>query len=94
MGRVRPSEGLASRQIDDEWILLDLNGGNYYGLDEVGGTVWELLKQGKNPQEISDAMVERYVVSHGTLLADVVAFVNDLVDRGLVRPIEDGPSHD
>ena len=46
---IRPSdtvalcEGTSAREFDGEWVVLDLNAGNYFGLDDVGGKVWQEL---------------------------------------------------
>jgi len=79
-------DGVSARDFDGEWIILDLQGGNYYGLNELGGVVWHHLHAGRCAQEIAAAVAPMYAVSEQTILIDVLALINELVERGLVRP--------
>src|SRR5437879_2471429 len=89
MGRVRISGDVAAREFDREWIVLDLCGGNYYGLDELGGKVWHFLEEGMCPNEIADRLVELYAVERGVLLEDIIALADQFLERGLVQQRED-----
>jgi hypothetical protein len=78
-------EGVSAREFDGEWIVLDLSGGNYFGLDELGGRIWEHLRAGKSPAEIAALLAPSYDVAETTVLDDVLRLVDELVERGLVR---------
>jgi len=84
---VRAADQVATRQFDEETILLDLRGGNYFGLDETAGAIWERLNRGMSPQEIADQLVGTYEVERDVLLQDIVRFVDDLLDRELVTEL-------
>jgi hypothetical protein len=83
--RISIMEGVSARPFDGEWVILDLAGGNYYGLDEVGGAIWRHLAEQQSPREIAARLAPNYDVSEETLLSDVIALVGELLDRGLVR---------
>jgi hypothetical protein len=83
--RFRICSGISAREFDGEWIVLDLAGGNYFGLDEMGGAVWQNLDQGKSPQEIARLLATSYEAAEPVILEDVLAFVGELLARGLVR---------
>jgi hypothetical protein len=83
--RIRISGGVSARQFDGQWILLDLAGGNYFGLDEIGGTIWQNLSAGKSPAEIAGLLAPAYDVAEPILLRDVLRLVDELVRHGLVR---------
>jgi hypothetical protein len=86
--RVRVREGVGVRQFDQEWIVLDLVGGQYFGLDEVGGRIWTLVAAGHTPQEIANLLAGEYDVAHHVLERDTVAFVQRLLDLGLAAAVE------
>jgi len=44
--RVVIPERLLVQQLNCETVILDLDSGTYFGLDEVGTRVWQLLAQG------------------------------------------------
>ena len=69
----------------DRTVLLDAERGEYYGLDEVGGEIWELLRTGTPLSGIVTALEARYQVDRAELEADVIAIVTDLRDSSLIR---------
>ena len=73
-----------SQQVDDETVLLDLASGMYFGLDVVGRRIWELITQGKNLGEAASVITAEYEVEEALAQRDVIEFVRDLVDRGLL----------
>jgi hypothetical protein len=79
-----PAHGVHARRFDEELVLLDLAGGNYYALDEVGAQIWEALSHGRTPEQIAADLVERYETDLGTLRADVEELTRTLLDRGLL----------
>jgi len=76
---------VSAREFDGEWIVLDLRGGNYFGLDELGGIIWNHLSHGLSPAEIARLLAQSYEATEGWLLHDVLALVDELLDRDLVR---------
>ena len=41
--RIRIPDGVVFREVKGEAVLLELETGRYYGLDEVGTRIWQLL---------------------------------------------------
>lgn len=87
--RVRVPENLLFCDLDGEGVLLELDGGCYFGLDEVGNRIWKLLQKGVDLQTAFDTLLAEYEVSAETLRADLVAFVTALAASGLVT-VDDG----
>jgi hypothetical protein len=83
--RLDINDGVTAREFDGEWVVLDLQGGNYYGLNKVGGIVWQHLAAGQSPQEISGLLTPRLNVPEERLLADILKLVEELLKHGLVR---------
>jgi len=73
-----------SRQMGDEMVLLDLESGLYFGVDAVGQRIWEAFAEGRNVEEAVAVVVAEYEVDQARAQADVIAFVRNLVDRGLL----------
>jgi hypothetical protein len=73
-----------SRQTGDEMVLLDLESGLYFGVDGVGQRIWETFAEGRNLEEAIAVVVAEYEVEEAQAQADVIAFVRNLVDRGLL----------
>jgi len=86
--RLRANEHVAAREFDEEWVILDLEGGAYYGLDALGGRVWKLLVAGMSAEEAAEQLQADYDVDRAVLLNDVLALVNELLNRGLVTLLD------
>jgi len=68
-----------------ETVILDLNSGIYYGLDVVGARVWTLIEHVISVQAVCETIVSEYDVDAETCSRDVLAFVNQMRDIGLVE---------
>jgi hypothetical protein len=73
-----------TREFHDELVVLDLVAGEYFSLDALGAEVWAQLSRGSALEEIVDALATRYDVEVVRFRADLFAFVDDLVRRGLM----------
>jgi len=83
--RLGVCEGVSVREFDGEWIVLDLNGGNYFGLDQLGGAIWQELSAGKSPVEVVALLGKQYEVEEAIMLRDVLGLVDELIERRLMR---------
>jgi hypothetical protein len=83
--RVALRDDVVFRDLDGEMVLLDLATGVYFSLDPVGTRVWHLVAQGRSLPEIVATVVEEYEVGEARFSADLVGFVTDLREKGLVE---------
>lgn len=83
--RVRPD--VLSRQLKDETVLLDLEGGTYFGLNEVGAEVWALLRQEATVGELRRRILGAYDVKSADFDRDLEALLSDLQQRGLIEAV-------
>lgn len=72
------------RELGGEGVLLDLASGIYFGLDETGARLWQLLQAHGSLRRVFDEMLAEYDVTPEQLQADLLAFVGDLTRRNLV----------
>lgn len=82
--RFRVPEGVLHQRLDEETVLLDLDSGVYYGLDEVGTRVWELLSAHGSLPEVRRTMLDEYEVNEARLTADLVDLTRELLAAGLL----------
>jgi hypothetical protein len=74
------------REIDGRTAVISLDGGRVRTLNPVGSFVWSLL-DGRPLDDVREALKARYPeVDPGELARDLEAFLDDLGQRGLVRP--------
>ena len=73
-----------SRLVGDETVLLDLASGVYFGLDGVGKRIWESIADGDSLGAAVEIIVAEYRVEEAQAQTDVIAFANQLIERGLL----------
>ena len=77
-----------SQEVGGETVLLDLQSESYFGLDEVGTRVWQLLQDSRDMEFIFKTILNEYDVEEEQLRKDLEDLVEKLVDAGLIS-IED-----
>jgi len=79
-----PAE-VMSTEVEGEAVLLNLEIGQYYSLDEVGTRMWALLAQHGQIEPVVQAMLDEYDAGEGELRQDLVDLVEELAAHGLLR---------
>jgi hypothetical protein len=79
-----------SSNLGGEVAILDLDAGVYYGLDEVGARIWELVRDPRRVGEIQATIAEEYDVEPDRAKRDVLALLQQLADEGLLE-VKDEP---
>jgi hypothetical protein len=78
-----------SSDLGGEVAILDLDAGMYYGMDEVGARIWELVKEPRLVEQIQAVILDEYEVDPATGKRDVLALLQQLTDKGLVEVKDD-----
>ena len=82
--RVAVRDGVMFNRVGEEVVLLDLDSGTYYGLDAVGGRLWDLITGTATVGEAIETMLGEYEVEADVLESDVMRLVAELEEKGLI----------
>jgi hypothetical protein len=84
--KISRCEGVLSRVLDGEAVLLDVEGGAYFGLNRVGTRAWELIGTvGTTKGALVDALLAEHEVTREVLDRDIDDLLAGLEQRKLVR---------
>ena len=83
--KATPSDDVLFQRVGDEAVLLSLTSEQYFGLDPVGTRIWSLLSQDTSLQAAFENLCLEYEVEPERLEADLLAFVDQLAQAGLVK---------
>lgn len=83
--RFAKNPDVIARAVENETVLLHLDSGVYYKLNEVGRAVWDLLDGERDVAALVAAIMKDYDVSAETLTADLQQLFTELEREGLVR---------
>jgi len=81
-----------SSDLGGEVAILELTSGVYYGLNEVGARVWELVQEPVAVSEVRAAIVEEYEVEPARAERDVLALLHRLAHEGLIEVRNETPT--
>ena len=84
-GRARKPDHVVYQYFDNETILLNLETGQYHGLNASGGQVLDNLLRMGNVQYAAEALAEQYEQPYAEVARDVNAFCTELVEQGLIE---------
>jgi hypothetical protein len=73
-----------SADLKGEAVILNCNNGVYYGLNEVGNTVWAFVQQPRRVAEITAKIVDEFEVAQADCERDVYALLDQLAEAGLI----------
>ena len=82
-GRFAVRESVVHAQLGDEAVLLNVESGVYFGLDEVGARIWEMLSNGADQEDMVARLLDEYDADQTTLRNDVADFLDALAAKGL-----------
>jgi hypothetical protein len=75
---------LAPSDTEGGTVLLNLDDGQYYALDEVGSRVWGLADGKRTIRQISEAVCEEYDAPLDEVTRDVIDLLQQLAEENLV----------
>lgn len=78
------SDKFLATEIDDETILLDLDGGELFGLDGPARAIWQALDTVSNEAALVTLLSERYDAPSAQIAQDVHTFLAEMRDAGLL----------
>jgi coenzyme PQQ synthesis protein D (PqqD) len=84
--RLRRRDRVLVQRAAESLVLLDLDGGQYYALDEVSARVWEMCDGAHGVGAIVEAIATEYDASVETIYEDVLAFLEEMLDENLLVP--------
>lgn len=81
---VAQAEGLVAVDMDDEKVMLHVKTGKYFGLDRVGGAIWELTAAPCSIGGVVTALMKEYDVPAAVCQQEALAFLEMLYRKGLI----------
>jgi len=74
-----------SCDVADEAVLLSMRDGEYYGLNEVGASIWRLIQRPRTVLELRDLLLEEYEeIEASECERAIVSFLTEMIALKLV----------
>lgn len=72
------------RKLGEEIVMLNLESGLYFGLNQTGSEIWEMYLDGRENEEIVEAMALRYEMSKEQIRLHIGMLLTELKENGLI----------
>lgn len=79
------NDRIISGRLQEELVMLDVEAGKYFGLNEVAARIWELLEKPAGMDELVKILTAEYDISGEACRADVDRYLGEMLKLGLVK---------
>ena len=79
------SDRVVARAVSGATVLLNLDNGRSFMLDDVGARAWSVLMSSASIQEAYDSLLTEYQVEPDQLRTDLASLIIDLEAQGLLE---------
>ncbi len=82
--KVRISDNVLYQQINNECVLLDMDSEQYFGLDDVGARMWQILSEDGDTEKALAILLAEYDTDEKTLRKDLIKLITELGNEKLI----------
>ena len=81
---VKISNNVLFQQINNECVLLDMDSEQYYGLDDIGARMWQILSENSETEKALTQLLTEYDIDEKTLRQDLLNLITELGNVRLI----------
>lgn len=85
---VRQNPDQVAAEADGEVLMMHIESGTYYGLNDVGSFIWKQLTAPRTVQEVCAAIQSEFEVDASRCTEDALTFLQGMVEDGLVDVVD------
>jgi hypothetical protein len=79
------SPSVLTAEVDGEVVMMSIEQGRYFGLDDIGSDIWKRLEPPCSFAALIDKLVADYDADRATIAADVQTMLARMVEQDVVR---------
>ena len=84
---VAQGDGQVSTVVDDKAVLMSIDHGKYYNMDDIGTRIWVLIENPTSIRTVCDQLVKEFAVNREICEADVLELLEGLLQNDLIRVV-------
>jgi hypothetical protein len=77
--------GIVAADMDGETVMMSIEAGEYFGLNDVGTYLWEFMAEPIAIKSLCQRVLDSYEVDEATCQTGVLNYVEKLLDRGVIK---------
>lgn len=72
-------------ELGDEIVMMNLENGNFIGLNEVGSAIMKLIDRPISVSEIISELLKEYAIDQATCETDVLEYITVLTEKNILN---------
>jgi len=80
------SPAVLAAEVDGEVVMMSIERGHYFGLDDIGSDIWKRLELPCTFSALIDGLATDYDADRATIATDVRALLDRMMADDVVRP--------
>lgn len=73
---------------ENELVLMNLETGKFYGLDQIGSDIWRMIEENKSIDDVITILHKKYsAVTESSLREDVNQLISQLQSAQIIRDV-------
>ncbi len=81
---ISQGEGQVSTVVDGKAVLMSVENGKYYHMDDIGTRVWALIETPTSVHAVCEQLAQEYEVERATCEAEVLLLLESLLNNDLI----------
>lgn len=81
---IRKDASLMGGEMGNETVMMDMNTGDYFGLNEVGSEIWKLIAQPIKVSAIRDHLMGIYTIDQTNCEAETLKHLEELATENML----------
>lgn len=81
---VQKQETVISADLEEAIVMMDIEKGQYYSLNEVGSKIWDMLTEPIQVHAICENLMTDFDVSAEVCQQEVLAYLTELLELGII----------
>jgi hypothetical protein len=82
--KIQRNPKMVTSNLDGEIVMMSVENGEYYGLDETGTRIWELLEKTITVDELINSLINEFEIDRETCKHDTMEFLEDMISKNLI----------
>jgi hypothetical protein len=80
----RRKDGLLVSELGNEMVMMDIESGNYIGLNETGRVIWELIDQPLKVNDLIMQLLNRYEIGYEECSRDTLEYLHKMDEQKIL----------
>lgn len=80
----RRKDGLLVSELGKEVVMMDIENGNYIGLNETGKAIWDMIEEPVKVEDLIQNLLQQYDINKEQCSADTLEYLNKMQEQKIL----------